>query len=117
MTYFRMPDSWYDPPEYSFQRQAEEVFERGLFGLYERDPETGKTIRPHAIPDDYGTEEEMNRLYESIIADEPEAANVYFVDNLSFEACCDIAESEYDSYEPDYDDRDDRDYYEDGPDY
>ncbi len=91
---FRMPDSYYDPPEYGLQKQAEEVYERNLFGLYERDAD-GKTIRPYSIPDDYGTEEEMNRLYESIIEDDPEAANVYFVDGLSFEACCDIAESEY----------------------
>jgi hypothetical protein len=107
---FRMPDSYYDPPEYSFQKQAENVFERGLYGLYDVDPETGDIINYDRVPDSIGTQEEIQSLYASIVKDEPEASKRYIVAELSFEACCDIAESE--ANEDYYDDSDDRDYYE-----
>jgi len=113
---FRMPDSYYDPPEYGLQKWAEEVFERGLYGLYEVNPETGKIINYDKVPDEIGAQDEIQSLYDSIVEDEPEASKRYAVQELSFEACCDIAESE--ANEDYYDDSYDRDYcepeYDDG---
>lgn len=101
---FRMPDSYYDPPEYSFQKQAELVSERGLYGLYDTDPETGDIIKYDRVPDEIGTQKEIQSLYDSIVEDEPEASKRYIVAELSFEACCDIAESEAEAASEWYDD-------------
>jgi len=96
--------SWYDPPEYPFQKAAEEIDSRGLFGLYEYDAEAEKIINYDRIPDEFGSKEEMTKLYDSIVEDEPEAADKYIVIELSFDACCEMAESEYeDALEAHYD--------------
>lgn len=115
MSSFSMPSSWYDPPEYEFQRQAEEVQDRHLFGLYEVDPETGKIKRWDKVPDEYGTLEEMQRLYDEMVEEDDPWLDRYVIEDLSFDACCEIAEREaaentyYDdepNFEnpPDYDD-------------
>ena len=66
---FHMPSSWYDPPEYSFQKQAESICDKGLWGLYETNPETGKVIRDDIIPDVIGTEAEIMAEYNQMVED------------------------------------------------
>jgi hypothetical protein len=93
-----------DPPEYAFQSQAEKIFDRGLYGIYDVDEATGKIVDYWRIPDDYGSKEQMQELYDSIIEDWPERADTLTIEELSWDACCDMAESEHeDALESYYD--------------
>lgn len=101
---FHMPSSWYDPPEYKFQEQAEKIYDRNLFGIYELDSKNNEIIDYDLIPDEYGTKDAMDIRLKEILEDYPEEAGRYVVERLSFEACCEIAESEYDNAGSYYDD-------------
>lgn len=102
---FHMPSSWYDPPEYALQSQAEEIYDRNLFGLYEINLSTNEIIHYDLIPDEYGTKDAMDIRMKEITEDDPDEAKRYVIAGLSFETCCEIAEREYgdsDSYYDDY---------------
>jgi hypothetical protein len=104
---FHMPSSWYDPPEYRFQKQAEEIDSKGLWGLYEADPKTGKILRDWEIPDLVGTREEVEAQYNAIMQDyedDEDYKNSWVAMELTFDTCCTMAESEYeDALEAHYD--------------
>lgn len=114
---FHMPSSWYDPPEYSFQKQAESICDKGLWGLYETNPETGKVIRDDIIPDVIGTEAEIMAEYNQMVEDYEEDGKMWTPMELTFDTCCEIAEREAEDAADWYDDRDDDypddDYYDD----
>lgn len=88
--------SWYDPPEYPFQKQAEDIYDKALWGLYETNPETGKVIRDDIIPDVIGTEAEIMAEYNRMVEDYEEDGKMWTPMELTFETCCWMAESEYD---------------------
>lgn len=95
---FSMPSSWYDPPEYQFQKQAEEIYDKNLWGLYETNPETGKIVKDYEIPYFIGTEQEVMEEYRLIteVHGEKEDGDFWTPMELTFETCCEMAESQYD---------------------
>lgn len=101
---FHMPSSWYDPPEYGFQKQAEEIFDRNLFGIYRWDSEANKIIDHDRIPDFYGSKEDMESIYNEWVNEDNSCASEYIVTELSFDSCCEMAEAEYEAGLDAYDD-------------
>lgn len=101
---FHMPSSWYDPPEYGFQKQAEEIFERNLFGIYKWDNEADKIIDHDLIPEFYGSKKDMETIYNEWVENDRDYASEYVIAELSFESCCELAEAEYEAGLDAYDD-------------
>lgn len=101
---FHRPSSWYDPPEYKFQEQAEKIYESNLFGIYETDRETGKIIHYDLIPEFYGSKEDMERILADWTENDADDASRYVIEALSFDSCCEMAEAEYEAGLDAYDD-------------
>jgi hypothetical protein len=88
---FRMPDSWYDPPEDAVQSYAEEVDARNLWGIFEIDPETGKFLDANHLPDEYGEKDEMHKLWDEYSEEEREH---FMLAPFDFDYCYLLAEKE-----------------------